>query len=236
MNRNDSFIALYNRLDQGIRDKYGLENASFSAINYYITKLRKSGGRKAYEASEQLDALRELRNSLVHMVRIKDEEPFEVSEAALTALQNVYDYLSDPPLLIEKAISAKKLLVCDYETKVLSLSKEMVKRGIGHIPLMDHDRCAGIYSESCLFHFLTDHPEAPLGELKILDLGDYLFDDAKRNERYLFVAKDYLLEDAVHEALVSKSETGKRMGLFLITETGKREEPLLAAVSAGGLV
>ncbi len=232
---NDRFIALYNELDEAIRTKYSQGNTSYSAINFYIGKLRKTGGKRALETAETLDALRELRNSLVHMVRIGGEEPFEVSGAALEALGGVLSYLEDPPLLIEKAIPYERLLYCYSDTKVLSLIRTMSARGISHVPLLDGKRCIGVFSESAFCSFLSDYPDAPLEKLVISDLGEYVYFSPDRAERYEFVAKDYLLEDALRVYMHSKAETGKRLGLFLITESGNRKEKLLAAAAVGGL-
>lgn len=234
-NLNDAFLARYNELDEAIREKYGQSNNSYSAINYYIGKLRKAGGKRAVETAETLDALRELRNSLVHMVRIKDVDPFTVSKEAYEALGEVLFYLIDPPLLYEAAIPLQKLLICKEEDSVLELSRLMAERGISHVPLLKGKKVVGVYSESCLFRFLVDHPEAPIEMLKIKDLGEYVEISEQREERYVYVPRDYLLEEAIREYLYSKGETGRRLGLFLITENGRPDEALLYAAAPGAL-
>ncbi len=237
MANNDTFMQLYNDLDEAIRDKYGLEKQSNSAINFYIAKLRKASGARAERFSESLDALRQLRNNLVHSSRIDGQELFEVSETSIKELSLILEYVKNPPRLIDYAVSYKDLLKADIRENptLVLLNEEMLSRGISHVPVFDDGNLVGVYSEAVLFAFMCDHPELPVSELSLVDLSDYIGIEEHTNERYMFASRHFTLDEAALEFASSKKKTGYRLGLIFITEHGRPSERILAAASIGGL-
>ena len=70
MSNNPRFLDLFNHLDESCRERYHIEDRTSSAISFLSAKLAHSSSKKDNDLAEALDAIRQLRNTLVHASKI----------------------------------------------------------------------------------------------------------------------------------------------------------------------
>lgn len=237
MASTEEFLSLYNKLDSMVRLRYSIKDRGESAIIYLISKLRKEGYYKSYDMADDLDAIRSLRNSIVHTPSMDGESLYEVKDAAIVKLKAIIEHLEKPPLARDKAIPFSKLYCVHLDSNVLQAMKEMSRRGFSHAPLLDGEgKVIGVFSEDALFAYVASKGEASfLDGDSMRDIFDYLPLNAHPNERYAFLKRDALLSEAFEAFMNSKKETGKRLGMIFITEHGKKTEKVLYALSFGNM-
>lgn len=237
MSRTADFLDLYNRLDSLCRERFELDDKSESAIMRYINELHHSPRSKEQDLADELDAMRQLRNMLVHTEKIEGEELAEVNPTLLRLLKEVIDDLENPPRISTAMIPLSKLCRAHEEDKVLPLLGTMLKEGFSHIPVLDsNSRVQGVFSEGVIVAYLFAHPSfAITSETTLALFQKELPLKAHQNERYLFLSRGSLLSDAEREFALSKQTTGKRLGMVFVSEHGSEKEALLGAVVGSSL-
>jgi hypothetical protein len=109
----------------------------------------------------------------------------------------------------------------------------MQRRGFSHIPVMMDDQLYGVFSQEVLADYLLDHQSISLTkDTSLAAFKDYLPIAKHRNERYLFLKEDVLVEEARQAFAESKGKYDKRLGMIFLSENGKPGEPILYALVA----
>jgi CBS domain-containing protein len=233
----EDFLSLYNRLDSLCRTRYHLEDRNESAIMLFVNELRGSDYYRYREYGNDLDSLRNLRNSLIHCNQINGEDMFSINKNTIIALQKIIDVLVNPPKAKDVAIPFSSLFTTTLTSKALDVIQVMTKNGYSHVPVIDNKgHLIGVFSEGVLFSYLSIKGKVSLlGDETINDFASYLPLNAHQNERYIFVPRETYLEQVVKEFEESKSQTGKRLGLVFISEHGLENEKILGALALGTL-
>lgn len=230
----EEFLSLYNKLDSLSRAHFHLDERSESPIMTLVNSLRHSDYYKFNDLGDDLDAIRSLRNSLVHNPSINGESLIVISPVAIAKLKEIITAVEHPPLARERSIPFNKLYCVHLNDPLLSCIQHMSTHGYSHAPLLDNaGKLIGVLSEDAVFSYLADKGETNLkdGDL-VSSLYDYLPLAKHRNERYAFLSKNASLEEAVKEFEESKKEHGKRLGLVFLTEHGKENEKILYVLSS----
>lgn len=237
MNQIQEFLSLYNKLDSLSRARFGLDDRSESAIMTLVNYLRHSDYYRFNDLGDDLDALRALRNSLVHNPSINGESLIEINPLAIEKLKEIVEALENPPLARDRGIPFGKLYSVTLEDALLPSIKEMSLHGYSHAPVVDNDgKLIGVLSEDAIFSYLADKGAVNLADGDLVScLYDYLPLAKHRNERYAFLFRSATLEDVVREFEESKKKYGKRLGLVFLTEHGKESEKILFVLASSSV-
>ena len=92
---------------------------------------------------------------------------------------------------------------------------------ICHVPVIDNGTFIGVFSEEVLTSYLMEKGTLNLAaDLKMKDFLAFLPIEKHPNERYFFMARGALLEDAREAFSKSKEKTGKRLAMIFFSEHG----------------
>lgn len=226
------FLDLYNRLDELCKNRYHIESRNESAIMRHINNLRRSKYYKDNDRGDELDAIRILRNSLVHESLIDGHHLFSVEDIVITKLKNEIQILEDP----KKASDVMMLINNVYKSKlndyVFNIIKTMQDKGYSHVPVINDDNTLfGVFSENVIATKLYRDKSIDLSKDHTLqEYISYLPISKHNNERYIFVSKNALVEDIIKEFEMSKSTYKKKLGMVFVTENGLINEKLLGVI------
>ena len=218
--RIDGFLDLYKQLEDALEDKYRNARRHYSSVVYEF--------EKDYESApvrDKLEVCREIRNLLTHTANLDGEPVVEPSQPVVDALQEVLDFVKQPPLALEFATKGDQVMKAHMHQKVLRLMEVMDKNGYSHIPVLENGEFCGVFSVGCVFQYLLRiKPDTTVAEL-----GKYIALPA-HTENYQFVPKDatYISVRRIFERVRGKN---KRVSVIFITEHGTPGEPLLGMVT-----
>lgn len=237
MSNNPRFLDLFNHLDESCRERYHIEDRTSSAISFLSSKLAHSSSKEDNELAEALDAIRQLRNTLVHVEKVDGEELAEVNPKLLDALEKAIRYVENPPKAIDHAIPLGHLFVVGLSENLSAVLSIMMRRGFSHVPVMENNALVGVFSEEVLTAYLIQKGKLALSDdLRMKDFLAFLPLEKHANERYLYLSKDALVEDVRDEFSKSKERTGKRLAMIFFTANGKAGEPILGALVPSALI
>lgn len=237
MSNNPRFLDLFNRLDESCRERYHIEDRTSSAISFLSAKLAHSSSKKDNDLGESLDAIRQLRNTLVHVEKVDGEELAEVNPKLLDDLERAVRYVENPPKALDNAIPYSHLFVVGLDESFSSVLTIMMRRGFSHVPVTDNGGLLGVFSEEVLTSYLIAKGTLSLSSaLKVRDFLAFLPLEKHLNERYVFMDRNALLEDAREAFSSSKAKTGKRLAMIFISEHGRPDEAILGALVPSALI
>jgi len=237
MSNNPRFLDLFNHLDESCRERYHLDDRSSSAIAFLSAKLAHSSSKKDNALGESLEAIRQLRNTLVHVEKVDGEELAEVNPKLLEDLETAIRYVENPPKALDNAIPFSHLFVVRLNESLSSVLEAMMRRGFSHVPVLDNGGLLGVFSEEVLTSYLIAKGSLSLSaNLTMRDFLAFLPLEKHSNERYLFLPRSALLEDAREAFSDSKIKTGKRLAMVFISEHGKSDEAILGALVPSALL
>ena len=131
--RIDGFLDLYKQLEDALEDKYRNARRHYSSVVYEF--------EKDYESApvrDKLEVCREIRNLLTHTANLDGEPVVEPSQPVVDALQEVLDFVKQPPLALEFATKGDQVMKAHMHQKVLRLMEVMDKNGYSHILSLIH--------------------------------------------------------------------------------------------------
>lgn len=237
MSNNPRFLDLFNHLDESCRERYHLEDRTSSAISFLSAKLAHSSSKKDNDLAESLDAIRQLRNTLVHVEKVDGEELAEVNPKLLEDLERAIRYVENPPRALDNAIPYSHLFVVGLDESLASVLTIMMRRGFSHVPVTDNGGLLGVFSEEVLTSYLISKGSLSLSSgLKMRDFLAFLPLEKHPNERYVFMERGALLEDAREAFSTSKTKMGKRLAMIFISEHGRPDEAILGALVPSALI
>lgn len=224
MNNADEFINLYNRMEELLEERLGVDNSNKVNVVIRFTQTRQG---KRYKTD--LNLCREVRNLLSHHADKGGKPVVEPADELLTVLRSVIAELAQPPLALDYATQPKDVLMTSPTRYVLPLMRQMEEKGLSHIPVWEDGKMAGVFSHSTVFRYLTDHPDAKLTETtEVKEFTEYI-PFAKHSERYLFEKADLTYWEA--KDLFNQVYKNKRLAVIYITDTGKAKGRLLGLLS-----
>ena len=223
--RAEIFLKMYRILEGALEKRYAGRRQSSSVVMEYL----KDEDSEPYR--RELNICREIRNLLSHNADEEGEALVEPSEAVLTSLQNILDFVSAPRYAIDFGTPREKILWVHSNELAIDVMHRMSKNGFSHVPVMEKGKIVGVFSVGGLFAFLERQG------LDALDNGTRIgqiresFDlDRHGAERYLFMPADATIFQ-VRAAFEARSERNCRLSAVFITEKGSPEDPLLAMLT-----
>ena len=229
MNRTEQFLEKYKELENAAIGLYGFAEDGKAIAN--LTEMPEFRNIRM-----ELSYCREVRNLLQHRVRLGSEYAVEPSEAMIQLLGDTVEKVKNPLRCRDIAIPCSKLLCSRPEAFVLPAMKEMRRRGFTHLPIIEGGKVAGIFSESRVFFYCTDHEAVGIPQdLRFEDIRSYLSFDLHHSEIYAWMPWDAFVSEAesLYEDAYMK---GKRLGMYFLTQNGKPEEKLLGIVTPNDIL
>ncbi len=227
----DRFLDMFRTLEKLLEEKYHHRRRHFSSVVMeYIND------PESEQFREELDLCREVRNLLTHSANIGGEPPITPSQPLVDALQSIIDYIQAPPMAMNVATPASKLLTTHPNQRVLGVMQKMTDRGFSHVPVIDYGRFVGVFSISTPFSHSLDNPDFGIGQdSRIGDFTHLLGIDAHDTERFEFMSRDTDL-NTVRKAFETVGSDRKRLAMIFITENGKQSETILGVITPWDVV
>jgi predicted transcriptional regulator len=168
---------------------------------------------------------------------VEGEELVAVNPLLVEKLKEAILYVEKPPRAKDSAIAFSSLYQVGLGESLSSVLSVMQRRGFSHIPVMVDDQLYGVFSQEVLADYLLDHQSISLTkDTTLATFKDYLPIAKHRNERYLFLKEDVLVEEARQAFSESKAKYGKRLGMIFLSANGKPGEPILGALVSSALI
>lgn len=219
------FTSLYKELEEALKNR-GIKNGRSSMVMQFIS----SPEGKMFK--EDLNTCREMRNILSHCPDIDGEPPLIPSDSAINALRKVIEYLSAPPLAIDRAKCGEELVCAKLSSPVTAIMNKMIRLGYSHIPVFENGMLYGVFSISTVFSKALYSAGDPVTENTLIrDFAEYLAVDKHVCESFLFAPYDTTLPEA--EAMFDNPSgpEHKRIAAIFITKNGSPKERILGMLT-----
>lgn len=223
--RAERFLDLYKQLEDELEEKY--RNARRHCSSIVMEFLR---DYDSAPVRDRLDVCREIRNLLAHTANLGGEPIVEPSPQVVEALEEVLDFVRQPPLALDYATKGNQVLTARLDQKVLRLMEVMDKNGYSHIPIMRDGEFCGVFSTGSVFRYqLCTGGRAIRADTTLRDMEKYL-NVGDHMENYEFVPKDatYISVRGKFEKVQGRN---KRVSVIFITEHGRPGERLLGMLT-----
>ena len=223
------FVAIYNELDHYMRKELHAEN--------YVDhgQLLRHMVEKKLIFKEHLTELRlfsEIRNIIVHNPYPNANPIFHPHEYLIERYKEIFSRIKNPPKAISVAIPAQIIFTVKPSDKVHDVLDVMIKKTYTYVPVMDQGKFVGVFSESVLVAYYAKHKDFIMGrEALVADFMDFIPFEKHTNEHFIFVPRDTLLSEII-EIFQKNLKVRKRIAVIYLTQTGKKEEKLLAMITA----
>ena len=218
------FLDLYRQVEELLEAKYGYESSSNSNVIMQFIQSRQGARYK-----EQLNLCREVRNVLSHHANVGGEPVVEPAAGLLASLRDLIGELSAPPLAMDFATPAEKIVMTTPKRKVLPLMVTMQEKGFSHIPIWYFGEMVGVFSTSTVFAFTVANPGKTLDEDTLVQEFAEFYPLAAHTERYLFATPDMSYWEA--KEAFTKVTKHKRLAAIFLTDTGKATGKLLGMLT-----
>ena len=223
--RAELFLDLYKQMEDALEEKYRNARRHFSSAVFEF--------QKDYESEpvrDKLDICRHIRNLMAHSANMDGEPVVVPSQPVVDALQEVVDFVNRPPLAMEYATRAERVLKVGPDQRVLRVMELMEKNGYSHVPVMKDGRFYGVFSVGSVFRYLLRRKGRGLDpEATVKDLKGYLAVE-EHTENYEFVAADATYIE-VRKRFEQPRAKNKRVAVIFITQDGRRDQPLLGMLT-----
>lgn len=232
MNNNQIFLELYNQLDIKLREKYNMDTTSGSVIMRYINDLRRSSYDKIVERGDKLDIIRNMRNDLVHNLKINNQDAFTVNDNVINFLKEELELLEHPILVNSRYVDINNVFYGNLSSNVKFLITIMKEKGYSYIPILDNkNKLIGAFSALSLMDTWLNNQEVIFNKnTSINDLIDNIKLESHSGRYFMFVSLNQELEEVTKEYL-NNAKKGQKLALIFVTKNGKRNEPILGILA-----
>ena len=160
--RADEFLNAYRELEETLNAKYNVDEKKFGSP---IVRFMSEKESKPYR--ENLDICREIRNFLSHHSEVNGERIIQPSQAMISFLGEVTDFIKQPPLAIEVSTLFADILKTTLSQKAQTVMKKMERQGFSHVPVIDGGECIGVFSVSTVFTYSLENGMTSLRDVNI---------------------------------------------------------------------
>lgn len=183
----------------------------------------------------RLQKLRIIRNTFSHNPRKEGEDVYALNDSVLVFLNKVIETVKSLPKVGNVCKPLKQVYSCRLDTIISDVVSKMVKSVYSNVPVLDdQNKVIGVFSESTMLEMhMSGWTHKDTAMMK--SVSDLLPIKRHRADAFPFVAKISpvpYLRRLTEEAL----KEGKRIGLFLVTENGRADEPLTGILTVWDLV
>lgn len=224
--RADEFLNAYRELEETLNAKYNTDDKRSGSP---IVRFMSEKESKPYR--ENLDICREIRNFLSHHSELGGERLIQPSQAMISFLGEVTDFIRRPPLAIEFSTLFADILKTTLSQKAQTVMKKMERQGFSHVPVIDGGECIGVFSVSTVFTYsLVNGMTSLRDDMLISDFGEMLSFNNHSTERFRFVGRETSIYD-VRSEFERKRPGAKRLAAVFITDSGSSRGRILGMLT-----
>ncbi len=224
--RADEFLNAYRELEETLNAKYNVDEKKFGSP---IVRFMSEKESKPYR--ENLDICREIRNFLSHHSEVNGERIIQPSQAMISFLGEVTDFIKQPPLAIEVSTLFADILKTTLSQKAQTVMKKMERQGFSHVPVIDGGECIGVFSVSTVFTYSLENGMTSLrDDMLISDFGEMLSFNNHSAERFRFFGRETSIYDVRNE-FERKRPGAKRLAAVFITDSGSSRGRILGMLT-----
>jgi CBS domain-containing protein len=233
----NNFRSYYNKIDSFLE-----EESSNDYHNGFKDKINQASKNNVLvrKHSDDLNELRELRNTIIHESKDEQEWIAIPTESTVEKIKNIYQELTQPATAYD--IATTDLYTASPEDKITDVIQKMKENVYTHVPITsEKGNLVGILSEPAIIEWLADSEADDqsgfiLEETEIKDISSYLDDVAEEKEYhdYKIVARSDFAIKA--EQMFRKGVKSRhRLGAVFVTQNGELGESLLGIITSWDL-
>ncbi len=229
----EQLLAIYNQIDAYLRTQYRQD--VHADHGFLVAELARSN-RVVARHQQELRAISQLRNSLVHNPMASLAQPFASPHPLIVERYGqIRDALLHPANALSVAIPAAKIYTAKLSSNLVEIITTMDKNTYTHVPIIENDKMVGVFSENTLLSYLAEHGEAVITkDMTVATLGAFIPLSAHRSETFAFLPRNASFGE-VFEIFNKAIKVRQRIGMVFITQTGKSHEKPLGIITAWDL-
>ncbi len=227
------FLALFNQIDKHLDkilwlDMYLPYNEKLKRVisgNYTISWFIKLH-------QFQLRYFGEIRNQITHWIKLDGHTYVYPAPYAITQLAEYADNIKRPPKCID--IFGKPVFTCKPSDKLEKIIQTMQEKNYSHIPVYqkniakNENKYLWVLTESNILGWMAKNMwKRDLNTIRVEDL------ELENEKDYIIFVKKKANIYEIDELFTIKKQNNQKIWAVLITENGKKNEPLLGIITAG---
>ena len=221
--RIHEFLNLYKMIEDTLEEKYDRQGRRYSSV---VMEFINSPEGEPWR--EKMDMCREIRNLMTHTADIGGEAIVTPAEGVVDILREILEYVKKPPMALDYATRADRILKASPMDFALPLMKAMSRRGFSHVPVMRGENMVGVFSVSTVFSSAI-LGGAPVDDgTRVKDFEALLPVESHLAEQFAFIGEQATLPAA--QAAFDRRER-KRTAAVFVTRGGGPEGLLLGMIT-----
>ena len=238
MNSCDKFLALYNELDDILREKYHERDRSKSVIVRAVNDLNRTGNSEYIQLAKSLNMIRVLRNNLIHELDMNSLNLIEITSETLEEMEKYIVTLRNPKTAKTICTPLKDIYSIKFDdtSSLESIIRVMREKGFSQVPILNHQNLVkGVFSPNVIFDYVSKVDGVDLEKLTINDLKDCYPLDKHFSESYDFVKED-MIEEEIDDLFADAYQENKKLVMVFVTKNGKNNEPIVGIIVIKDLI
>ena len=180
-----------------------------------------------------IQSLANLRNFYQHNSKLNNQFIADVSMDAIEFVKYLTAQVNNREKCKDRCVMFKDIYWKSLNDSVKDTMRVMQEKLYTHIPILENNKVVGVFDENSLFSFLAENDEDIFefdDKLVFSDLKDYIKLDNREMEEFLFFPINKYTDDAIEE-FDKRAKQGKRLGLVLLTASGKSTDDLQGIIT-----
>ena len=179
---------------------------------------------------QMFELFRQARNCLTHTPKVNGGYPLLISDAVYNSLENYIRKMTLKVSDVAKPIS--KLKTIDVKSPIKEALHLMKENDFSHIPIFDEkNRLLYVVSERSIVSLLADTGIVYDDTTSLSNYKEYFSITNNKEEIYVYLPRNAYAYEA-KDIFNRYAEKGLKCGAIFITETGKKEEAILAMMTS----
>ncbi len=228
MRLSERFIAAYNRIDREMTRRAKLDR--YVGFAQLVRRLARTDATIAQFADELLE-YGDLRNAIVHDAVEPGRIIAEPHPDVVERMEHIAAVLEQPPLVTPEF--ERKVYTVRSQDSILDVMALIRRLGYTQFPIYDQEGSfTGLLTDRCLARWLTFELEkVRSNSLEAITVAEVAAYDKTQGKNVTFLAKDATIFDAYNEFERRIGTDRPRLEAILITERGRKDEPLLGIIT-----
>lgn len=181
---------------------------------------------------ENLRYIREVRNLYSHYPAINKDFAVYISEAMMGVIDEVLRTIGDPKKALECSVKRSEMFVASLNDSVMKIAAIMHSNKYSYVPVLEHEKIVGVFSENTLFTFMIEHGIDEISPDSTLEkYADYLPVDKHSTECFQFISRHENLFD-IQQRFQNDIKDNSRLACVFVTERGSPSEKILGMITA----
>lgn len=230
-NHVDEFIEEYKKLEEAVRRVYHVDEQT--SVVSVLKQQRKFANLKS-----DIQSCANLRNFYQHNSKMNNQFIAEVSMDAIEFVKYLTAQVNNREKCRDRCIMFKDIYWRSLNDSIKDTMKTMQNKLYTHIPILEDRKVVGIFDENSLFSFLAATNDDIFefdDNLTFADMKEHIKLDGREMEEFKFFGINRYTDDAVEE-FNKCLKRGMRLGLLLLTPSGKQTEDLQGIITPWDII